>query len=352
MKLLLAPMATLTHQGLRELVSSFGGCDEYYTEMINAASLIHGGQFERFYILNNVEPDKIVWQLTGSKTEDMAEATKIVKDLGGIGIDINMGCAAPAIYKFGAGISWMLKPIEETAKMLNAVKKECKDSRLSVKIRLGDENYKIEDLFIFSDMLLSEGVSQIVLHPRTRKEKYARPPKYSALKDFCEYVKNKDSTVQVIGNGGVNDFSSYQNLIVKAPKIDGVMIGRAAVQKPWIFAEIKATESIRTQLVAKKKSSENLILKHSDKKELTYTPIKIDLYEVAKKYLFGLDENQPKEFYPTRAKRFFEYYIDNFFFGHSLKAKIQNTDNRDEQLLLLYEYLERNPNERFKEVIL
>jgi len=71
---------------------------------------------------------------------------------------------------------------------------------------------------------------------------------------------------------------------------------------------------------------------------------------VAEGFLEDLCQFQPKEFYPTRAKRFFEYFIDNFFFGHSLKAKIQNTDDKSEQLQLLKEYLERNPQERYKRV--
>ena len=179
MKLILAPMATLTHQALRKTVANFGGVDEYYTEMINASSLLHGGSFEKYYILNDVEPEKTVWQLTGDEENPLAEAAAVVKDCGGIGIDINMGCAAPAIYKYGAGISWMLKPISETSSMLSAVKNAIGEKRLSVKIRLGDEDFTMEKLFAFADMLVGEGVSQIVLHPRTKKEKYTRPPKYN-----------------------------------------------------------------------------------------------------------------------------------------------------------------------------
>ena len=331
MKLILAPMATLTHQALRKTVANFGGVDEYYTEMINASSLLHGGQFEKYYILNDVEPEKTVWQLTGDEAKPLSEAAAVVKDCGGIGIDINMGCAAPAIYKYGAGISWMLKPISETSSMLSAVKNAIGEKRLSVKIRLGDEDFTMEKLFTFADMLVGEGVSQIVLHPRTKKEKYTRPPKYNLLNEFCQYVKENHSGVTVIGNGGVRDVASYNKLLSVAPTLDGIMIGRAAVEKPWIFAELK-------------KSGKSF---EGTGEELE---TEIDLYQVAEGFLEDLCQFQPKEFYPTRAKRFFEYFIDNFFFGHSLKAKIQNTDEKSEQLTLLKEYLERNPQERYKKV--
>ena len=331
MKLILAPMATLTHQALRKTVANFGGVDEYYTEMINASSLLHGGQFEKYYILNDVEPEKTVWQLTGDEAKPLSEAADVVKDCGGIGIDINMGCAAPAIYKYGAGISWMLKPISETSSMLKSVKNAIGEKRLSVKIRLGDEDFTMEKLFTFADMLVGEGVSQIVLHPRTKKEKYTRPPKYNLLNEFCQYVKENHVGVSVIGNGGVRDVASYRKLLSIAPNLDGIMIGRAAVEKPWIFAELK-------------KSGKSF---EGTGEELE---TEIDLYQVAEGFLEDLCQFQPKEFYPTRAKRFFEYFIDNFFFGHSLKAKIQNTDEKSEQLTLLKEYLERNPQERYKKV--
>lgn len=331
MKLLLAPMATLTHQALRKTVANFGGVDEYYTEMINASSLLHGGSFEKYYILNDVEPEKTVWQLTGDEENPLAEAAAVVKDCGGIGIDINMGCAAPAIYKYGAGISWMLKPVSETSSMLSAVKNAIGDKRLSVKIRLGDEDFTMEKLFAFADMLVGEGVSQIVLHPRTKKEKYTRPPKYNLLNEFCQYVKENHAGVSVIGNGGVRDVASYNKLLSVAPNLDGIMIGRAAVEKPWIFAELKKSEKVFEAAGAELETE-------------------IDLYQVAEGFLEDLCQFQPKEFYPTRAKRFFEYFIDNFFFGHSLKAKIQNTDEKSEQLQLLKEYLERNPQERYKRV--
>ena len=331
MKLILAPMATLTHQALRKTVANFGGVDEYYTEMINAFSLLHGGQFEKYYILNDVEPEKTVWQLTGDEAKPLSEAAAVVKDCGGIGIDINMGCAAPAIYKYGAGISWMLKPISETSSMLKSVKNAIGEKRLSVKIRLGDEDFTMEKLFAFADMLVGEGVSQIVLHPRTKKEKYTRPPKYNLLNEFCQYVKANHFGVSVIGNGGVRDVASYNKLLSVAPTLDGIMIGRAAVEKPWIFAELKKSEKVFEG------TGEEL-------------ETEIDLYQVAEEFLEDLCQFQPKEFYPTRAKRFFEYFIDNFFFGHSLKAKIQNTDEKSEQLQLLKEYLERNPQERYKRV--
>ena len=117
-------MATLSHEPFRRAVEKFGGCDEYYTEMINASSLLNMGPFEKYYLLNGPVPEKIVWQLTGWDAQKIAAAVPVVLENGGIGIDINMGCSAPQIFKTGAGIAWMTKPLSETEKCISLVKKE------------------------------------------------------------------------------------------------------------------------------------------------------------------------------------------------------------------------------------
>ena len=91
MKLVLAPMATLTHAALRSTIARFGGCDEYYTEMIQAGTLLTNGPFEKYYLLTNPEPHKIVWQITGGRIPAMVEAARLLAGMEGIGVDINMG---------------------------------------------------------------------------------------------------------------------------------------------------------------------------------------------------------------------------------------------------------------------
>ena len=116
-------MATLSHPAFRILMEKFGGCDEYYTEMINAPSLLHGGQFEKFYINPAPVPEKLVWQLTGKSAEPMIAASSMLCKLGGIGVDLNMGCSAPEIFNSGAGCAWMIKDRGETEELLSGVHK-------------------------------------------------------------------------------------------------------------------------------------------------------------------------------------------------------------------------------------
>lgn len=330
MKLLLAPMATLSHEALRNLIFRFGGCDEYYCEMIHATSLVSGGKFEEYYIRTQPEPDKMVWQLTDYREEALKEASKIVSELGGIGIDINMGCPAPDIYRTGAGCAWMSKPLQEVASMLNKVKSVLDSSttsckRLSCKIRLGEEDFTIEKLFDYCDMLVSEGVTQITLHPRTRKEKYTRKARWEYVNQLCEYLKSKYSSLnlQIIGNGSIFSVEDAISSIKKAPNIDGIMLGRSAIQKPWLFKQISSAlsnEEFKTE---------------------------IDLFELAIDFMKDIENCQPQEFWKTRKQRFFIYFCDNFQFGNYLKSQLINNDGFEVQKNILQEYFEKMPSERF-----
>lgn len=330
MKLLLAPMATLSHEALRNLIFRYGGCDEYYCEMIHATSLVSGGKFEEYYIRTQPEPDKMVWQLTDYREEALKEASKIVSELGGIGIDINMGCPAPDIYRTGAGCAWMSKPLQEVASMLNKVKSVLDSSttsckRLSCKIRLGEEDFTIEKLFDYCDMLVSEGVTQITLHPRTRKEKYTRKARWEYVNQLCEYLKSKYSSLnlQIIGNGSIFSVEDAISSIKKAPNIDGIMLGRSAIQKPWLFKQISSAlsnEEFKTE---------------------------IDLFELAIDFMKDIENCQPQEFWKTRKQRFFIYFCDNFQFGNYLKSQLINNDGFEIQKNILQEYFEKMPSERF-----
>ena len=228
MILVCGPMATISHPAFRTLIEQFGACDEYFTEMINAGTLLTGGQFENYYINPAPVPEKIVWQLTGHDAEHMKEAARVLAGLPGLGIDINMGCSAPDIYKYGAGIAWMIKDRAETQAMVKAVRAVVPaNKRLSVKLRLGDDNFTDAGFFDFCDMLVGEGVELLTLHPRTKKEKLVRPPRYEYCQKLAERYKGR---VPVYLNGNVKDSASSENALSRCPDVAGVMISRAAVQ--------------------------------------------------------------------------------------------------------------------------
>ena len=322
LRLICGPMATLSHEAFRRAVERFGGCDEYFTEMINAPSLLNMGPFEKYYIMNGPCPEKIVWQLTGSRAEPLAAAAAVVAGLGGIGVDINMGCSAPQIYKTGAGIAWMTKPLPETREAVRGVKEALSAfpaMRLSVKCRLGDEDFTDEGFFAFTDMLVDEGVQLITLHPRTKKEKCHRLPRYGYVERLCGRYGGR---VQVYLNGGEKDAACLQAACAAAPDADGVMIARAAAQKPWIFAELNASG----------RGGE---------------AVEIDFQQLALDFIDDVVACQPPEFHKTRLQRFFSYYCDNFSFAHYFKSKMLNASGPDESRAQLLDYFARQPEDRY-----
>lgn len=362
-KLIAGPMATLSHQGLRKIYEDFGGCDEYYTEMINASSYLTHGQFEGFYTLNEIAGDKIVWQLTGKETSPMAKAARELCELGGIGIDLNMGCSAPEIVKTGAGIAWMIKPMEETKALVSEVRNAIdsfnsdltaegkhKKQRLSVKLRLGDEDFTDEGFFKFCDMLYENGVEQLVLHPRTRKEKLSRPPRYQYVEDLAKHLKNK---IPVILNGNVKDLYTFENALKAAPSSAGVMLARISAQKPWIFRELsKSLDSSSASQISQTSASQFPKVSVSGMWKKTAADdgkesIQIDRLKVGLEYIENLRLYQPKEFHETRMQRFFAYYCDNFSFGHYIKSKMLNCKTLDDAENTFKSYFDEMPGDRF-----
>ena len=309
-------MATLSHEAFRRCAAKFGGCDEYFTEMINAGSLIHMGPFEKYYLLSGPEPEKIVWQITGSRADYMENAAKVLSELEGIGIDINMGCSAPQIANTGAGIAWMLKPLEETRLMVKKVRLAAGSKRLSVKLRLGDENFTKEKLFDFCDMLIGEGVQMLTLHPRTKKEKYREHSRWQIAEELARKFKG----IPVILNGDIKDVDSFNSAVNSAPSTSGIMIARAAAQKPWIFGELAGTLP-------------------SDE---------IDCEKLALEFIDDVEECQPEEFWKTRLQRFFAYYCLNFSFAHYFQTQMLNAENNDDARNRVKAYFEKCPDDRIK----
>ncbi len=317
-----APMATLSHEALRRLIHRYGDPDEYFTEMIHAPSFIRGGKFESWYVRTGPSPDRLVWQLTGGDAEPLAEAARRLVRLGGMGIDLNMGCSAPDIARFGAGISWMTKDRSITLDMVSRVRAaiDAEDAlssrggrhRLSVKLRLGlAEDY--ENLYSFCRELVNAGVESITLHPRVKSDSYSRPARHAQVSRLAA-----DLGVPVFGNGDISTAEEARTYR-ETRGCSGLMIGRGAVTHPWIFRDLAAAGSAE----------------------------RIDHREVAEYFLEALAVCQPPEFQLSRARRFFFYYCDNFTFAHHIKMKIQKAQSPEAIGALLDQYFVEVPEDRY-----
>ena len=243
------------------------------------------------------------------------------------------GCSAPDIYKYGAGIAWMLKDREETQRMVRGVRAVVPaGKRLSVKLRLGDDNFTDDGFFSFCDMLVGEGVELLTLHPRTKKEKLVRPPRYEYCQKLAErysHAGGGGAAIPVYLNGNVKDKASFDNAVARCPDVAGVMISRAAVQKPWIFRELDGGVALRQ----------------------AQGPQTIDMLNLALDYIKNIQLYQPQEFWKTRLQRFFTYYAQNFKFAHYAQTQFINAHNIPDLEQRLNDFFEKCPEERIKSIL-
>ncbi|GHT84517.1 tRNA-dihydrouridine synthase [Spirochaetia bacterium] len=313
---MLAPMAELSHRPLRELIEGFGGCDEYFTEMISAGGLVGGGPFESFYTDGGPCPEKLVYQVVGADPLRLSAAAAILDRLDCKGIDINMGCSAPAITRTGAGVRWMADP-DRAAAMVARVR-SATQRRLSVKLRIGMED-NFDYLAAFCRRLEAEGVELITLHPRTGREKFKRRARWEYVGALRSALK-----IPVAGNG---DIACPEDLLRRAASgccdgaiCDGVMVGRAAVRAPWLFAAAKNAPG---------------------------SVLSINVEETALRFLDLLAAYQPPEFHISRARRFFNYYCENLKWGTYVKNLLGRENSLDGIARVWSAYFGEHPEERY-----
>lgn len=235
-----------------------------------------------------------------------------------------MGCSAPEILKSGAGIAWMLKPIEETRSLVMGVKDalleyEAKTKihkRLSVKCRLGDDDFSDEQFFGFCKMFSECGVEVLSIHPRTKKEKYRDKPRYEYAEKTAQMLLEN---TEVYVNGDIDE-TTFEMVKKRCPSCGGAMVARAQVQKPWIFALISGAMQGR----------------------------EVNLLETALSFVESVKKYQPHEFWKTRLDRFFTYYANNFSFAHYAKTLLLNAKTPDECEIVLRQYFEKVPEDAMK----
>jgi tRNA-dihydrouridine synthase len=320
-------MAELSHRALRELIHGFGGCNEYFTEMISAGALIGGGPFESYYVDAGPCPERVVYQLVGADPGQITAAAALLDRRECAGIDINMGCAAPAIVRLGAGVRWMADS-GKAAALIRQVRPHVR-KRLSVKLRLGMEA-DLDSLVKFCRCLEEEGVDLITLHPRTAGEKFRRTARW----DFVGALR-QNLRIPVAGNGDVADAADL--LRRAAGDCDAVMVGRLALRSPWVFTQARAMEQ-----ELNREPREQYGLHVQKELKLEY----VNLEDTALGFLELLARCQPPEFHLSRARRFFSYFCDNLVWGNYVKNLLGRETALTGMARVFTAYFGEHPEER------
>ncbi len=226
----LAPMAGVTDTVFRRFIKNLGGCGLIMTEFTSADGLLRDQRVRGRYLHFYEDEHPVSAQLFGSDPRVLADAARLVEDLGFDLVDLNLGCPAKKVVKCNGG-SGLLRDLPLIRQIFEAVRAAVKIP-FTVKFRAGwndDEIVCVE----LARMAESCGLGAVALHARTREQGYSGNARWEWIASVKQAVK-----IPVIGNG---DIRSPQDAcaVVAQTGCDAVMIGRMAPSNPWIFRQIE-----------------------------------------------------------------------------------------------------------------
>ncbi len=232
-----APMMQYTDMHDRYLLRLISKRVFLYTEMIATGSLIFGKCFNQLEF--NTEEHPVGVQLGGSNISDLIECSKKCEQFGYDEINLNVGCPSDRVQKGKFGACLMLEP-DLVAECLAAMKNSV-NIPVSIKCRLGVDNHEeYEFLYNFVSIVKQSGVKVFIIHARNgilkglspRQNRNIPPLKY----DYVYRLKKDFPDLEIIINGGIKNLDDSQ---MHLEKVDGVMIGRAAYDNPFMLKDIE-----------------------------------------------------------------------------------------------------------------
>ena len=224
-------MQDITGPAFMALISRFGAPDFFVTEYLRVhatsgidapiAACLEKGAF----------PRPVVVQLLGEDTVHLARSARELQRRGAAGIDLNLGCPAPKVFrkKVGGGL---LRDLDKIKEILRVLRGEI-GGFFSVKTRVGFADTAQFDALL--DCFAGAGLSALTVHGRTVRESYRGHVRY----DLIARAQARMGTVPVFANGDLSSATKTLEICAQTG-CAGAMLGRAAVRNPWIFGQIAA----------------------------------------------------------------------------------------------------------------
>jgi tRNA-dihydrouridine synthase B len=228
--LFVAPMAGITDRPFRQLCKTLGA-GLAFSEMVSANSLLYGSAKTRRRADHTGEAKPVAVQIAGADPRMMADAARYNVDNGAQMIDINMGCPARKVCNVMAG-SALMQDEPLAARIMEAVVNAVPQTPVTLKCRTG-WNRAHKNALAIARVAEEVGIRAITLHGRTRADQYAGEAEYDTIAQVKSEIR-----IPVIANGDINSPEKARQ-VLDYTGADGVMIGRAAQGKPWLFQEIE-----------------------------------------------------------------------------------------------------------------
>lgn len=230
--LYLAPMSGFTDIGFRALCKRFGA-DVLVSEFVQSEPLIRSRERTWRDVDFTPEQRPMGIQIFGANPDSMARAAALLEErLHPDFIDINFGCPARKVVECNAGSS-LLKDLPLMEKIARAVAKSVPATSVTAKMRLGWDSQSLVHLEA-AKRLEDAGMRAVAVHGRTRAQGYSGEADWEKIAEVVQAL-----SVPVIGNGDIRDAETACRR-VRETGVSGLMIGRGALGKPWLFREIKA----------------------------------------------------------------------------------------------------------------
>ena len=232
----IAPMMQYTDMHDRYLLRLISKKVFLYTEMVTTGAILYGKCFHQLEF--NKEEHPVAIQLGGSDVDDLVKSAKIAEDYGYDEINLNVGCPSDRVQKGRFGACLMLEP-EHVAECLNAMQTNVKVP-VTIKCRLGvDHHEDYEFLYNFVNIVQDAGIKHFIIHARNgilkglspRQNRHIPPLKY----DYVYQLKKDFPNLNITINGGIKTIDECKEHL---KYVDGVMIGRAAYENPFLIKDI------------------------------------------------------------------------------------------------------------------
>ncbi|MBX3679660.1 MAG: tRNA dihydrouridine synthase DusB [Rhodocyclaceae bacterium] len=228
--LFVAPMAGVTDRPFRQLAKRMGA-GLAVSEMVTSNALLYATEKTRRRTDHSGEPGPISVQIAGADPRMMAQAACFNVDQGAQIIDINMGCPAKKVCNVAAG-SALMRDEKLVSRILEAVVSAVPDTPVTLKFRTGWD-HENRNAATIARIAESSGIRLVAIHGRTRADLYMGEAEYDTIAEVKARI-----TIPVIANGDI-DSPQKARAVLAHTGADGLMIGRAAQGRPWIFREIE-----------------------------------------------------------------------------------------------------------------
>lgn len=282
-----APLAEITHCSFRRLVAELGGCGGHFTEMLAGRQLLTEDLKNSPALKRSPGEKKLIYQLMLRPTDPIDRIVGRLSEIAPDGIDLNLACYAPVIRQLDAG-SRLFENLPALEKVLRAVRLHW-PGLLTVKIRLGSSTLGSEARFAERLKVIEEcGVDALTLHTRYFEDKFKRRAKHELFVWAGSFTR-----LPVIANGDILGAATARSNPAAFAGVSGLMVGRMAAARPWIFAGWDR-------------------------------PLAPDYPGVWRKLAGYIGEDFPPAVAIKRLRLFTTYYARNFHFGHSLFVAVQN----------------------------